>query len=155
MRTSHVALGDEGGAPHPGAELDCGLCRSVLLEAFRAPVRLPDEPYPRPAEHEFRMPGDGCLEPELCTRTDPCPVCSPEPDEPGLTVHETKTSVVPGRLFPQRGFWYVSCSCGWSKKGLFGPYPNGGISPAVDEEHAEKLARQWAGYHQQNPTKET
>lgn len=159
MRTTHAPLGDEGGAPHPGAELDCGPCRSALLEAFRAPVRLPGEPYPRPAEHEFRMPGDGCLEPELCTRADPCPVCSPEPDEPGLAVHETKTSVLPDdryfdSRFPQRGVWAVSCSCGWSRKGLFGTHPGVQTPLPPNVQEAETLARQWADYHKNHPTKE-
>lgn len=43
IRTSHVALGDPGGPAHEGHEFDCGVCRAVLLEAFRAPA-APDRP---------------------------------------------------------------------------------------------------------------
>ena len=130
----HPALGST--RPHPGDQLDCPDCRALLLEAFRAPVSLP-EPVPA------REP---CLDPELCAVSGPCPPCEPDEPEP----HETAVSVHPSRVVQGYGHWYASCTCGWSKAGWYGSP----VSDIPDADHAHQAARRWAGHHKQNLTKE-
>lgn len=142
-----------------GDQFDCPACRTVLLESFRAPAAVPEN-VPGPlVPLTFQRPESGCLEPELCTTDSPCPVCDPEPDEPGLTGHETRTSVNPSSVQADWGFWYTSCSCGWKRSGVYGPPADSG-NPfpvawrAVGPEKAQQMADRWAEHHKQNPIKE-
>lgn len=127
----------------PADPLDCPLCRAVLLEAFRTSPDAPETPrsrvagpFTRPALPEA---GDGCLEPELCTPDDPCPVC-----ERG---HIMRARVQEAPSAPGRGFWDASCTCGWRKAGRWG----GGT--CLDRQAAQDTALYWVRHHR-NETKE-
>lgn len=138
-----------------GDQFDCPACRGVLLESFREPACVPQTPAATPAVR----PGDGCLEPGLCTLGDPCPVCDPEPDEPGLTGHVTHTRLTASSVQADWGFWYAFCDCGWRTGGVYGPpVEEGRPLPvawrAVGPDNAQRLADQWAEHHKQNPIKE-
>jgi hypothetical protein len=102
---THVALGDPEGPPHKGDELDCPQCRSVLLEAFRAPADVPE-------------PASASRHPYLTrSRPDagPLPVPAPGPlTRFGYTISvEARASEALG------GSWAVVCTCGWLEHGRF------------------------------------
>lgn len=157
----HACLARSGPTPTvPGDTFDCPDCRAVLLESFREPATVPENVPGPPVPPAFQRPESGCLEPELCTTADPCPVCDPdEPDEPGLTGHETRTAIHPSRVQEGWGFWYASCSCGWKRSGVYGPPAESGQPlpiawRAVGPEKAQQMADRWAEHHKQNPIKE-
>lgn len=140
---SHYAFGRE---PHPGNELDCGSCRVLLLEAFRPPADVPEPVQPE-------LPG-GCLEPELCTAADPCPVCEapepePEPEQESWTVRDVRhrTEYLIGTS-PDgvSGAWSVTCRCGFIRTDVYGP---GRRFP--DKDSAGRACLRWVHHHQQNP----
>ena len=150
--TTHTCLARSGPAPTaPGDAPDCPDCRAALLQAFREPAQTPETFRPAapalPDEHHKQNPGENaCLEPELCTAGDPCPVCEEAPPEPGLSLAEHVVSVsvlppvAPGRL----GSWSVVCgACGWRRTGRYGS----STVSAPDFQQAENLAQAWARYH--------
>lgn len=140
---------------HPGDELDCPVCRTQLYEALRAPVEGPEECPPVPARPVRSPAADRgsreCLEPELCTADDPCPVCEGS-DEPGLDTarpgHEVRFETNSSLARPGCGFWHVRCSCGWRKSGVYGV-----PGKPWDFQHARETAHRWARHHL-NATKE-
>lgn len=148
--TTHTCLARSGPAPTaPGDAPDCPDCRAALLQAFREPARTP-ETF-RPAAPV--LPESGCLEPELCTAADPCPVCEEAPPEPGLSPagHVVSVSVLPPVAPGRLGSWSVVCgACGWRRAGRYGS----STVSAPDFQQAESLAQAWARYHKTNPTRE-
>ena len=117
------------GRDRTGQELDCPVCRSLLLEAFRAPVRTPRAP---------------CCTPDLpCQKhwTGPVPPVSPDP--PGHTVSTALDTGLP------EGVWAACCSCGWMQTGTF---PSASPEAVLNARH---LMQMHARTHTDNPLKGT
>lgn len=135
--TTHACMSSPGLAP--GDQFDCPACRAVLLRAFREPVQAPGEGAPVDAGQDT-----GCLEPELCTTSDPCPVC-----ESAREGHDANARAFEYPYRPGTGTWSAWCSCGWFVTGPWG-VPGGprGLGEARD------IAHQWAQRHRDNPLRE-
>jgi len=144
---THLCLArPEEGHSAPGDQFDCPECRVVLLDAFRDPATPPlptitstpgaqSSPLlvPDPGRTVYLSPSGRCLDPELCSRDEPCPECErarQAPCAPVWGVHFT-----PGL---RSGIWRAVCNCGWRKEGPFLP----GGAP-----RAEQVAKEWAQSH--------
>lgn len=124
-----------GRGTHEGDEMDCGICRQALLEAFRPAADTPAQPS---APERACVARPGVLEP-------PWPMTEQEGlDGDGMAVqHDATGRVVP---HPDRpgGEWRAACVCGWSKSGA---YARDGMGEMV----AERLAVKYAQTHLKHP----
>lgn len=112
------------GQDRTGQELDCTVCRALLLEAFRGQDRLVD----RRGAHPGWLGRPGAE-------------AEPSPDPPG---HTLATSLTMDPAGPG-GSWSVACSCDWVKSGHF----HNSAPEAVN--YIQHLIDRWVRTHRENP----
>lgn len=139
---THACFGSVGFRTAPGDQFDCPDCRVRLLEAFREPAQAAGPWAVQPVAQE---PESGCMEPELCTAADPCPVCEPDDELAPPGPHALQHRVTGGM---RRGVWEARCSCGWSVRGHWGlgplDLPNWVTSrPMAQAEAERRCAEHW------------
>jgi hypothetical protein len=111
-----------------GQELDCPVCRSLLLEAFRAPPEVSEEDL-------IHATGIG-----QASR----PVTGLQDMHLGPPGHILATSLTMDPAGPG-GSWSVACSCDWVKSGHF----HSSAPAAVN--YIQHLIDRWVRTHRENP----
>jgi hypothetical protein len=126
MKFKHTCL---DGQDRSGQELDCPVCRALLLVSFRGP----DRPVDRRGAHPAWL-GAGVEPVRSEYLYDPEPPAAP----PGPAGH-----VVQCRISgTEDSVWSVACSCGWNLSGRY---------PAGEEASGRAVAEALALAHALNP----
>jgi len=118
----------------PADEFDCPMCRTLLLEAFRSPVKRDEIPanagdWAHRPEHSGSPFGRGPLNPS-----------------PGEQSHTTWSDARPHADRPG-GTWFTGCSCGWFRDGEY--------TQSGREEVMCRIAASWAARHRAFPLEGT
>lgn len=122
MKFKHTCL---DGQDRSGQELDCPVCRALLLVSFRGPDRPVDRRGAHPGWFDPHPPGPS---------RSPAPTTAP----PGPSGH-----VVQCRISgTEDSVWSVACSCGWNLSGRY---------PAGEEASGRAVAEALALAHALNP----
>jgi len=141
MILKHICL---DGEDRPGDEMDCTVCRALLLEAFRASPEAPDaleqarQRHPSGRLPHLSVPADSARTVDLYREhpgraTEPFP----QPDAKHITEH----GVDPDPDQPG-GDWFARCTCGWSDTGHY-------ARDGMGERTADRLAKFKAQKHRE------